>query len=99
MDKLNLRKWPRPPARQRNINETNSKPELDMDDIFKTHAYIDETKLFDRLPKFVALNPDMLPSSNWTEGDLIGVMNKFKKKFANIENRFENLTKYDGYNT
>lgn len=87
MDKLDLGKWPRPPARRRNSNETNSKPKLDTDDIFNTFAYIDEKKMFERLPKFVALNPDMLPSSNWTEGDLIGVMNKF----ASIENQFESL--------
>lgn len=76
IDKLDLNKWPRP-ARRRPSIDIRDKLKTDIDDIFAMFVYVDEQKLSDRLPLFVASNPDMLPSNNWSEGDVIGLMNRF----------------------
>jgi len=38
--------------------------------------YIDEHKLYDKIPTFVAINPDNLPSAKLSEGDLQCILNK-----------------------
>jgi len=50
--------------------DTRLKSEID--DIISVLTYIDEKNLADRLPHFVAANPDMIPSSHWVSGDMIG---------------------------
>ena len=45
-------------------------------DIFNVLHFIDDNKLFDKLPSFVAADPDLLPLIKLTDGDLMCVMNK-----------------------
>ena len=77
IEKLDVGRWPRPPRRRTSTDLVN-KSKLDSDDIFAAFAYADEQKLLERLPKFVAANPDLLPSNSWTDGDVVGFMNKFE---------------------
>jgi len=62
----------------------------DVEDIFNVLVYLDEKQLSKRLPCFVAANPDMLPSHNLLEGDLVGIMSQF----TNIDNKLSESTKY-----
>jgi len=76
VDTLKLEKWPRP-LNRRDSTDSGCKHKKEIEDIFAIFAYLDEHDLIDRLPHFVSADTDMIPSSNWTESDMIGIMNRF----------------------
>lgn len=75
VEKLELDKWPRPPRRKNSDNKSRT----EIDDLVNTFLYLDENQLLDRLPIFVALNIDNIPSSKLEEGDLRIMLNKLDK--------------------
>lgn len=93
MDSLGIGKWPRPNTRRRKDSTggaSDVKLKSEIDDIIGVLTYVDEQNLGDRLPCFVAANPDMIPSSNWVSGDMTGIMNKFTV----VENEFRSINDY-----
>src|ERR1043165_7227220 len=53
----------------RNRRASNSKPLLDIEDIFTAFAYLDEHNLRKDIPTFVASSPDGMPSIRLLDGD------------------------------
>ena len=72
VDNINLDKWPKPARRK----QSDSKFKIELDDIVNVLEYLDENLLLDKLPCFVALNVDNLPSNRIEEGDLRCILNK-----------------------
>jgi hypothetical protein len=72
VDNLGIDKWPKPAKRKNNENKSKT----EVNDIFNVFAFVDENLLMDKLPKFVAINVDNLPSARLEEGDLRCVLNK-----------------------
>jgi hypothetical protein len=71
IDALSIPDWPKPPRRRLNSSENiGAKLRIDIDDIVNMLDYVDRNQLGNRLPKYVAADPDMLPSAKLTEGDL-----------------------------
>jgi hypothetical protein len=89
----NVGKWLRPPRRRKESNGTDvNKVKVEVDDILAVFTYIDEMKLIDRLPRFVAANPDLLPSNSWSEGDLFGLIARFDRvevQLASVQDKLE----------
>lgn len=83
VDGLNLDKWPKPARRK----QTDNKTRMEVDDIFCVFNYLDENLLMDKLPTYVALNIDNIPSSKIEEGDMRCVLNKLD----NVEKKVEEL--------
>ena len=73
VETLKLDKWPRPSRRR----DSDNKARLDSEDIVNLWSFLDENKLTDKLPRYVAENIELVPSSNLCEGDLSFLMNKF----------------------
>jgi len=76
VEALDLGRWPRP-ARHRTSSTgdgINNKCKSDMDDLFGLLTYLDEKNLNEKLPRFVAGNPDLLPSSSMVQGDMAGII-------------------------
>jgi len=98
VDGLSINKWPRVNLRRRkdslgsggDTKQLESKMKNEIDDVIAvlTYMYIDEKQLESRLPGFVASNPDMLPSSNWVEGDMVGLINKF----ASLDSKLSDIS-------
>lgn len=85
IDGLNLDKWPKPVRRK----QTENKTKMEVDDIFNVFSYLDENLLLDKLPMYVTVNIDNIPSSKIEEGDMRCVLNKLD----NVEKRVEELGK------
>ena len=79
IEKLELEKWPRPSRRASKDNHDQNKAKNEADDIISMLTYVDEHELSERLPTFVALNTDMIPSNNMAEGDMHCIMNKLNQ--------------------
>jgi hypothetical protein len=73
VDSLKLENFPRISRRRR---DSNSKPMLDIDDMFTAIAYLDENNRLKDIATFVATTPDGLPAVRLLEGDLKIVWNK-----------------------
>jgi hypothetical protein len=58
---------------------SDAKVKLDIDDLVATLTYLDENKLLDRLPIFVAADPDLVPSPRLLEGDMVAILAKMEK--------------------
>jgi len=72
--------WARPNMRRGKAGvsmATDDKTKKEIDGIIGVLTFVDENHLCDKLPRFVAENPDLLPSSNWVAGDMTGIMHKF----------------------
>jgi len=69
----------------RKRRESKESPDLkvraDIDDLVALVTFVDENKVSDKLPIFVAANPDLIPSPRLLEGDLLVLINKL----TNIE--------------
>jgi hypothetical protein len=72
-DILNIDKWQKP-ARRRKDSITRTQNEID--DIFQVIVMLDESHNLQRLPTFVATDPDRMPSIKLTDGDLAMVLIK-----------------------
>jgi len=91
MEQLGLPKWTKPPHRKKeSVDKTGQKLKAETDDIVSMLLYIDENNLYDRLPTFVAVNRDNLPSANLSEGDLQCVLNKLAAMSVTLTS-FNNL--------
>jgi hypothetical protein len=83
---LKLDEWKCPPNRRKDSRENvGNKLRQDVEDIFNVLQFLDERKHLDKLPLFVAADPDLLPSTKLTEGDLLGLMNKFRITEAKLD--------------
>ena len=88
IDALSIDDWPKPPRRRLNsTGDVGGKLRIDIDDIMKMLDYVDRMQLGDKLPKYVAVDPDMLPSAKLTEGDLQCVL----IKIGELTNKIEDL--------
>jgi len=54
----------------------DAKTRADIDDLIALTSFLDDNKACDKLPIFVAADPDLLPSPRLLEGDLLVFMNK-----------------------
>jgi len=55
-----------------------------VDDIFTLLTFLDKNLLLKNLPKYVADNPDNMPSTRLYEGDLMVIMNALEKLTAQL---------------
>ena len=55
-----------------------------VDDIFTLLTFLDENLLLKNLPKYVADNPDNMPSTRLYDGDLMVIMNALEKLTAQL---------------
>jgi len=77
MEKVNHDKWTCPPRRRKDSKDNvGNKMRQDVDDMISTMTFADENNIREKLPIFVAADPDLLPSVKLTDGDLVCVMNK-----------------------
>jgi len=68
MDVLKMNSWVKPPKQRRDSKENpGNKAKSDVDDIILILSFIDDNKLFSRLPTFVAADPDLMPSINFCQ--------------------------------
>ena len=77
IDSLNV--GTRPPKRRTDSKEPDNKLKNHVDDLVSTLSYIEDQKLFPRLPVFVAVNLDVIPSNALTEGDASGIINNLEE--------------------
>jgi len=77
VDDLRLDNWTKPAKRRKDSRENvGNKIKLDAEDILDILTFLDENKAIDKLPLFVALDPDLIPSPALAEGDLQCVLGK-----------------------
>jgi len=62
-----------------------NKLKLDAEDILDILTFLDENKAIDKLPLFVALDPDLIPSPALSEGDLQCVLGKIANQSDDVE--------------
>ena len=72
VEELNIDKWPKPAKRKASDNKTR----VEVDDIVGVFTFLDESLLLDKLPTFVAVNVDSIPSNRIEEGDVRCIMRK-----------------------
>jgi hypothetical protein len=77
---LNVNGAPKTSRRRRDSKDNpEAKIRLDVDDLMTAMAFVDENKLIDQLPLYVAANPDLIPSPRLLEGDLVALLAKLVK--------------------
>jgi len=82
-DKLFTERWSRPPRRRK---DSVNRIDCEVDDIINVIAILDEAKLIDRLPIFVSVEPDRMPTIRATEGDFAMLLEKLTKMSGEILN-------------
>lgn len=85
-------KWPRPAKRRINSKDVEGRSKTDLDDIFAMYAFIDEQNLSRRLPIYVAVNLNSVPSHSMTEGDASAIMNKLEL----LNEKINNIAEFSG---
>ena len=72
-------------VRKRRNSKENPEMKIrgDMDDIILLMTFTDEKSVMDRLPIYVAADPDLIPSSRLTDSDFQVLINKLDKIEAN----------------
>ena len=48
----------------------------DIDDLVAIATYLDENKLTEQIPMFVAAEPDLIPSARLGDGDILAILNQ-----------------------
>jgi len=77
VEALHIPNWTKPPTRRKDSKENpGNKLRIDVDNIISMIIAVDENKLMNKLPTFVAADPDLLPSAKLTEGDMQCVLHK-----------------------
>jgi len=77
VEALLLPNWTKPPTRRKDSKDhPGNKIRNDVDDIIGMFIVVDENKRLSSLPTFVAADPDLLPSTKLTEGDMQCVLQK-----------------------
>lgn len=100
-EELSVDKWPRPSRRRKDstgnrLESADVMLRAEIDSLMAIWSFVDENKLSARLPVFVAVNPDNLPSAKLGEGDLQAIMNKLNKldrQMLELDNNMDNCTK------
>ena len=78
VEKLNLtEKWPRPTKSRE--SDLNTRAAKDVKDILNLWGYLDDNKLLDRIPTFVAADLMFVPSVKLEDGDIRFLYNKLDK--------------------
>lgn len=95
IDSLNVGKWPRPPRRRTDSKETDNKLKNHVDDLVSMLSYIEDQKLFPRLPVFVAVNIDMIPSDALTDGDASGIIDNLEEVNNKLDDIVEKLSTHE----
>lgn len=68
------------------------KAKHDIDDILAIVTYLDENKLTEQIPMFVAADPDLIPSVRLGDGDMLAILNKlggFDERFNSMQSELE----------
>ena len=72
----------------RRRRDSNEKPDVkirhDIDDLVTIVTYLDEHRLLEQVPTFVAADPDLIPSARLCDGDMLALLNKLEK----LDDRF-----------
>jgi len=95
MNVLKIDKWPRPARR----NKTDNRSRVEVDDILSVFIHLDENLYLDKLPVYVAVNVDNIPSSRLDEGELGCVIKKLDsvvKRIDGVEKKIDNYGKTRG---
>ena len=74
VDELNVEKWQKPAKRKASDNKTR----VEVEDIISVFTFLDESLMLDKLPTFVAVNVDNIPSNRIEEGDIRCILNKLE---------------------
>ena len=73
----------------RNRRDSKENPErkvrLDIEDMVSVVTLLDEKKVLDQLPLYVAANTDLVPSPRLVEGDMMAVLCKLEKMDDRLE--------------
>ena len=76
IDELQIDKFPKMTRRRKDsVNKSVS----EIDDIYNAIMLLDEAKMISKLPLFVSIDPDKMPSVKLTDGDMAAVMVKLSK--------------------
>ena len=67
--------------------EGESRVKLEIDDIFTIITFLDENKLFEKLPKYVTNCPDAIPSIRLFESDLSFIMSRLDRIEERLDHR------------
>ena len=92
IDSLKMNNFPKISRRRR---DSVNKPALDIEDIFTSFNFLDENRLWDKLPTFVATSPTRMPSSGLSEGDLQILLSKLNKLELFMNNSNDNYSIYN----
>ena len=99
VDELEVDNWVKPPMRIR--RDSNSAPGVrtrqEIHDILTVFSFIDEQKLFDRIPRYVASNLSVVPTMKLEDGDIKCFLAKLEKVTAShdeLNQNFLNLISY-----
>lgn len=87
---------PKLAGRRRRESKDNPEAKIraDIDDIISVVVYLDENKVIDQLPVFVAADPDLIPSLRIQEGDMLVVLNKLaaiEERCAGMQREMESM--------
>ena len=74
IDKLDLT-LKRPHVAQRRDTDIQARINKEVDDVFLLITFVDENKLLDKLPRYVAISPDRMPSLRLYDGDMNVLLN------------------------
>jgi len=86
VDDLRLDNWTEPAKRRKDSRESvGNKIKLDAEDILDILTFLEENNAIDKLPLFVALDPDLIPSPALAEGDLQCVLGKIANLSDNVD--------------
>lgn len=89
VDALKVIGAPKVVRKRRDSKENQeAKVKLDIDDLMSTITFLDDSKLIDRLPIFVAADPNLIPSPRLLEGDMMAVLMKLgmiEQKCASLQ--------------
>ena len=85
----------RPHVAQRRDVDTQSRLNKEVDDILQLFTFVDENKLTDKLPKYVASSPDKMPSLRLYDGDMnviLNLLHAMNKRLLELESGLSAIT-------
>ena len=93
---LNLANWIKPPRRRKDsLENAGAKARTETEDLLNMFIFIDTNALNDQLPRFVAADPDNIPSPQMASGDIQCILNKINslsEQNASIQTSVEEFT-------
>ena len=86
----------RPHIDQRRDTDIQARITKEVDDIFMLFTLVDENKFLDKLPRYVAISPDRMPSLRLYDGDmnvLLNLLHAMEKRLSELESGLFAITR------